>query len=41
VLDTTEPMADIAGRTGFSSAAAFSRAFSHAFGQPPARMRRG
>lgn len=41
VLDTAEPMADIAARTGFSSAAAFSRAFSHAFGQPPVRMRRG
>ncbi len=41
VLDTTEPMADIAARTGFGSAAAFSRAFSKAFGQAPARMRRG
>jgi AraC family transcriptional regulator, glycine betaine-responsive activator len=41
VLDTAEPMADIAARTGFSSGSAFSRAFSQAFGQPPARMRRG
>ncbi len=41
VLDTAEPMADIAARTGFSSAASFSRAFSHAFGVPPTRMRRG
>lgn len=41
VLDTAEPMADIAARTGFSSAASFSRAFAHAFGMPPTRMRRG
>jgi AraC family transcriptional regulator, glycine betaine-responsive activator len=41
VLDTAEPMADIAARTGFSGAPAFSRAFSRAFGQPPSRMRRG
>lgn len=41
VLDTAVPMADIAARTGFSSAAAFSRAFRHAFGEAPARMRRG
>lgn len=41
VLDTAEPMADIAARTGFSSAAAFSRAFSRAFGKPPVRMRKG
>jgi transcriptional regulator GlxA family with amidase domain len=40
VLDTREPMADIAARTGFSSAAAFSRAFSRAFGKPPIRMRK-
>jgi transcriptional regulator GlxA family with amidase domain len=40
VLDTREPMADIAARTGFSSAAAFSRAFSRAFGKAPVRMRR-
>lgn len=41
VLDTSEPMADIAARTGFSSSAAFSRAFSRAFGKAPVRMRRG
>ncbi|MEO4000546.1 GlxA family transcriptional regulator [Mesorhizobium sp. CAU 1732] len=40
VLDTAEPMADIAARTGFSSASAFSRAFSNAFGQAPVRMRK-
>ena len=41
VLDTRVTMAEIALRTGFSSAAAFSRAFLKAFGQPPARLRRG
>ena len=41
VLDTSEPMADIAARTGFSSASTFSRAFAAAFGEPPGRMRRG
>lgn len=41
VLDTAVPMADIAARTGFSSAAAFSRAFSHMFGGAPVRLRKG
>lgn len=41
VLDTRVAMADIAARTGFSSAAAFSRAFSNAFGEAPVRLRRG
>ncbi len=41
VLDTAEPMADIAARTGFSSGSSFSRAFKSGFGQPPARMRAG
>lgn len=41
VLDTHEPMSAVAARTGFSSAAAFSRAFSKAFGEAPVRMRRG
>lgn len=40
VLDTSEPMADIAARTGFSSAAAFSRAFSKGFATTPSAMRR-
>lgn len=40
VLDTGEPMAAIAARTGFSSASTFSRAFASAFGEPPGRMRR-
>ncbi|TIU03147.1 MAG: helix-turn-helix domain-containing protein, partial [Mesorhizobium sp.] len=39
VVDTRVAMADIAGRTGFSSAAAFSRAFSRAFGEAPVRLR--
>ncbi|AZO20421.1 GlxA family transcriptional regulator [Mesorhizobium sp. M1E.F.Ca.ET.045.02.1.1] len=41
VVDTRIAMTDIAGRTGFSSAAAFSRAFSRAFGEAPVRLRRG
>lgn len=41
VLDTREPMTEIAARTGFSGASAFSRAFSRAFGRPPARLRAG
>ena len=41
VLDTSEPMAVIAARTGFASAAAFSRAFTKTFGRAPVRMRRG
>lgn len=41
VLDTRAPMADIAARTGFSSAAAFSRAFSRGFGATPSALRRG
>lgn len=41
VLDTRIAMADIAGRCGFSSSAAFSRAFSKAFGNSPTSMRRG
>ncbi|MDQ6437343.1 GlxA family transcriptional regulator [Mesorhizobium sp. LHD-90] len=40
VLDTRIAMADIAARCGFSSSAAFSRAFSRAFGNPPTAMRR-
>lgn len=41
VVDTRIAMTDIAERTGFSSAAAFSRAFSRAFGEAPVRLRRG
>lgn len=40
VVDTAVPMADIAARTGFSSAAGFSRAFSKAFSLSPIRLRR-
>ena len=40
VLDTAEPMTAIAARTGFSGAAAFSRAFARQFGKAPSRMRR-
>jgi transcriptional regulator GlxA family with amidase domain len=40
VLDTRLAMADIAARTGFSSASAFSRIFSKTFGDAPARLRR-
>ena len=40
VVDTRVAMADIAARTGFSSAAAFSRAFSRSFGSPPTTLRR-
>lgn len=39
VLDTAEPMTAIAARSGFASAAAFSRAFTRTFGTAPSRMR--
>lgn len=41
VVDTRVSMAEIAERTGFSSAAIFSRSFSRAFGSAPVRLRRG
>lgn len=41
VLDTQVRMAEVAARTGFASAASFSRAFSRAFGTAPIRMRAG
>lgn len=40
VVDTRVPMADIAARTGFSSAASFSRAFARSFGKPPTALRK-
>ena len=39
VADTRLPMADIAARTGFSSAATFSRAFAKGFGKAPSMLR--
>lgn len=41
VADTHLPMADIAARTGFSSAATFSRAFAKGFGKAPSMLRNG
>jgi transcriptional regulator GlxA family with amidase domain len=41
VVDTRVPMADIAARTGFSSAATFSRAFANSFGEAPSQFRKG
>jgi AraC family transcriptional regulator, glycine betaine-responsive activator len=41
VLDTQIRMAEVAARTGFASAASFSRAFARAFGTAPIRMRTG
>lgn len=40
VVDTTAPMAEVATRCGFASAAAFSRAFAQAYGQAPSHLRR-
>jgi transcriptional regulator GlxA family with amidase domain len=40
VLDTAAPMAVIAARCGFSSAAAFSRAFARTFSRPPTALRK-
>ncbi|RCS24482.1 GlxA family transcriptional regulator [Phyllobacterium salinisoli] len=39
VTDTRSPLADIAARTGFSSAAAFTRTFRHFEGRPPSAIR--
>jgi transcriptional regulator GlxA family with amidase domain len=39
VRDSRIPLADIAARTGFSSAASFSRAFRKAFGTAPSALR--
>ncbi len=40
LTDTRHPLAEIALRTGFSSAATLSRAFGRAFGTPPSALRR-
>jgi transcriptional regulator GlxA family with amidase domain len=40
ITDTRHPLADIALRTGFSSASSLSRAFQRAFAQPPSHLRR-
>ncbi|MEQ1944929.1 GlxA family transcriptional regulator [Mesorhizobium sp. VNQ89] len=40
VTDTRIPMADIAARTGFSSASSFSRAFAKASGKAPTELRK-
>jgi transcriptional regulator GlxA family with amidase domain len=40
VSDTRHPLAEIALRTGFSSASALSRAFRARFGVPPSALRR-
>ena len=39
ITDTKTPLADIAARTGFSSAAAFSRTFRTFEGKPPSSLR--
>lgn len=41
ITETNQSMAEIAARTGFSSAATFSRAFTKQFGAPPRNFRRG
>jgi transcriptional regulator GlxA family with amidase domain len=40
ITDTHHPLAEVALRTGFSSASTLSRAFARAFGQPPSNLRR-
>ncbi len=39
ITDTRHPLAEIALRTGFSSASALSRAFRRTYGQPPSALR--
>jgi transcriptional regulator GlxA family with amidase domain len=39
ITDTRHPLAEVAVRTGFSSASALSRAFRQHFGQPPSQLR--
>ncbi|MGN6550955.1 MAG: GlxA family transcriptional regulator [Pararhizobium sp.] len=41
VRDSRIPLADVAARTGFSSAASFSRAFRKTFGASPSSLRNG
>lgn len=41
ITETNQSMAEIAARTGFSSAATFSRAFTKQFNAPPRAFRRG
>lgn len=41
ILETSQSMAEIAARTGFSSAATLSRAFTNQFDLPPRDVRRG
>jgi AraC-like DNA-binding protein len=38
---TSLPVALIAANVGYTSEAAFSRAFKHRYGKPPARWRQG
>jgi transcriptional regulator GlxA family with amidase domain len=40
ITDTRHPLAEVALRTGFSSASVLSRAFGQAFGHPPSALRR-
>jgi transcriptional regulator GlxA family with amidase domain len=40
VTETAHPIAEVALRTGFSSPATLTRAFTRAFGVPPSRLRR-
>lgn len=40
ITDTRHPLAEIALRTGFSSAATLSRAFRNSFGTPPSALRK-
>lgn len=39
VAETAHPLSEVALRTGFSSPATLTRAFTRAFGEPPSRMR--
>jgi AraC-like DNA-binding protein len=41
LLETTDPISEVAAKNGYDSEAAFSRAFSKRYGMPPSRWRRG